>query len=55
MVGHCDGRHTETAGLGHQIVESSSTIEHRVLGMYVKMDEFVRRHSDPPPVTVNGD
>jgi len=23
--------------------------------VYVKMDEFVRRHSDPPPVTVNSD
>ena len=55
VVGHCDGRHTKTTGLHHQIVESSSTVEHRVLGMYVKMDEFVRCHSDPPPVTVNGD
>jgi hypothetical protein len=35
VIGHRDRGHVQPLGLGHQIRESGSAVEHRVLGMQV--------------------
>ena len=46
VVSHGDRRHPEARGLGEQVVESGGAVQHRVLGMHMKVHERVR-HGSP--------
>jgi hypothetical protein len=47
VVGDRRGRHAEPLGLGQQLLDPGSSVEHRILGVHVEMHERVR-HPGPP-------
>ena len=59
MIGHRDCGLTESAGFIHEVAESGSSIQHRVLGVDVQVDELVLTHESclpsPPSLSADGD
>jgi hypothetical protein len=43
VICHGNGRHALGFDFRHQIVNASRAIEHRILGMDMKVDEVIRR------------
>ena len=41
MIGHRERRHPHARGLGEQVVQPRGTVEHRVLGVHMEVDERI--------------